>query len=74
MNDQRESAWYCPDCAHWVGWKRDECRCGRREPRFPLRHNDVAFDASWRVTRWDRLAAKLSGVWRCLSGRTGGET
>jgi hypothetical protein len=73
MNDQRESAWYCPDCEHWVGWKHDECSCGRQEPRFPLRHEDVDFDWSKRVTRRDRLAAKLRGVWRCLARRLGGE-
>jgi hypothetical protein len=73
MNDQRESPWYCATCEIWVGWKRDECSCGRQEPRFPLRYEDVDVDWSRRVTRRDRLAAKLRGVWRCLARRLGGE-
>jgi len=72
MTDQRESPWFCPDCEHWVGWKRQQCSCGREEPRFPLRYDDVTFDQAWRVTRRDRLVAKLRGARRCL-GDTEGE-
>jgi len=72
MTDQRESPWFCPDCEHWVGWKRRQCSCGRREPRFPLRHEDVAVDQAWRVTRRHRLLAKLRGARRCLGNTEGG--
>lgn len=73
MTDHRDSPWYCPGCERWVGWKRSECSCGRQEPRLPLRYEDVDVDSSRRVTRRDRLAVKLRGVWRCLSRRAGGE-
>ena len=57
-DDRKESPWYCPDCAHWVGSKRTTCDCGRSEPRRPLRWDDVQ-KPSFEVTLRDRLKAKL---------------
>ena len=54
-----ESPWYCPECELWVGWKLDECATGNHaRPRLPLRWDDVRKPA-FRVTRRDRVLAKL---------------
>ena len=62
LDDWVRDMWYCPDCEHWVGRAREECSCGRERPRLPLFHEDVEFDNSRRVTRWDRLRAKIRRV------------
>jgi hypothetical protein len=61
---REESPWYCKNCRHWVGWKRPECACGREEPRWPLRYDDVDFDHSHNVTAKHRL----KGIWLSLRG------
>ena len=62
--DRNRTMWYCPRCATWVGYKRDECAEGHPRPWLPVRAADVDVDDARRVTLADRLRAKVRGLRR----------